>query len=1555
MRIFKFILGALPIALAGCGREDKMEFEVAHECVGHSCAVYVEPLSQTYVDQLVKKVMISEVRHDVRQINHSLKWYGLEGGNYIDSDILTELDLKQCGDSVCDDTKNPVAYQFQQGQEYVSLDVLGKMTVNNKEYDINKKYNFVIELISAPVISGKCNDENVCVFSVTKDSEGGAKPYNYYWYDGYQNVAITKSTVDNGDFKYELKDNLKHSIVMSTGDKYGRNYSEDSNEVVVYADMYKAPTVEILSEDAVAESKQALLAAEAVAYGNKTIPKDGYNWTVPEGWEIVSGQGTNLLVVKVPGYSKDMPKGEFSVVATDSEGVQSNTATKEVTVLFDSSLKPTQPSLLAADLNGQKDVVENTEYKVTATVQAGAGRKIVGYEWNVNGTKVETTTNVLTQTAPAFNAIADNKIRVTVVAIDSAGQRSDESAEIGIDVKADSSLKPTQPSLLATDLNGQKDVVENTKYKVTATATASDGRKIVGYEWKVNGTKIKTTTNVFEQLAPSFNAIADNKIRVTVVAIDSAGQKSDESAEIAIDVKADSSLKPTKPSLLAADLNGQKDVVEKKEYKVTATVQAGTGRKIEKYEWNVNGTKVETTTNELTQTAPSFNAIVDNTIRVTVVAIDSAGVRSEESAEIGIAVKADSTNKPTQPSLLAADLNGQKDVVENTKYKVTATATASDGRKIVGYEWNVNGTKVETKTNVLEQLAPSFNAIADNKIRVTVVAIDDGGVRSEESREIAIAVKADSTNKPTTPSLLAADLNGQKDVVENTKYKVTATATASDGRKIVGYEWKVNGTKIKTTTNVFEQLAPSFNAIADNKIRVTVVAIDDGGVRSDESAEIGIDVKADSSISGPTNAVIEGANEAKEGTQVALTAKATVAPGRVIKAYEWTVEGGKTETTETANFTFTARSFDADKENQSVSLVVVDSVGNKSQAVTKDVKITADSSISGPTNASISGANEAKEGTQVALTAKATVAPGRVIKAYKWTVEGEETKTTTTPNFTFTARNFDASKENQTVSLFVVDSAGKESQAVTKSVKIVADSSISGPINAAIEGVDEAKEGTQVQLTGSAELPAGRVIKAYEWTVEGEETVTSTAANFMFTARNFDADKENQSVSLVVVDNVGKKSQAATKNVKITIDNSISGPTRVSLTAPSEAKEGAQVTLTASATVANGRKIKSYTWTVGNNTQTTTDPSYQVTMPGYDVDNPNLKVKVKVTDSANKTAESTESSIGIEVDTTIAGPTNASISGANEAKEGTQVALTASATVANGRKIKAYKWTVEGGKTETTTTANFTFTARNFDASKENQSVSLVVVDSAGKESQAATKNVKITADSTISGPTNVSLTAPNKAKEGAQVTLTASATVANGRKIKSYTWTVGNNTHTTTDPSYQVTMPSYDVDNPNLKVKVKVTDSADKTAESKESSIGIEVDTTIAGPTNASISGANEAKEGTQVALTASATVANGRKIKGYEWQVDGGAAQTTTDASYEFKARSFDANKPNSVISLVVIDSANNRSQAVTKNVKITADASIKPGKPTLQAPDKVKEGDTFNFIGLRTSKWW
>ncbi|MDE5014803.1 hypothetical protein NAI47_12500, partial [Francisella tularensis subsp. holarctica] len=78
-------------------------------------------------------------------------------------------------------------------------------------------------------------------------------------------------------------------------------------------------------------------------------------------------------------------------------------------VLFDSSLKPTKPSLVEADLNGQKDVVEKKQYKVTELTTANGDRKIVKYIWKVNGDESETTTSVFTDVAPIYDANGENK------------------------------------------------------------------------------------------------------------------------------------------------------------------------------------------------------------------------------------------------------------------------------------------------------------------------------------------------------------------------------------------------------------------------------------------------------------------------------------------------------------------------------------------------------------------------------------------------------------------------------------------------------------------------------------------------------------------------------------------------------------------------------------------------------------------------------------------------------------------------------------------------------------------------------------------------------------------------------------------------------------------------------------------------------------------------------------------------------------------------------------------------------------------------------------------
>ncbi|MBK2347095.1 hypothetical protein IBE10_09255, partial [Francisella tularensis subsp. novicida] len=420
----------------------------------------------------------------------------------------------------------------------------------------------------------------------------------------------------------------------------------------------------------------------------------------------------------------------------------------------------------------------------------------------------------------------------------------------------------------------------------------------------------------------------------------------------------------------------------------------------------------------------------------------------------------------------------------------------------------------------------------------------------------------------------------------------------------------------------------------------------------------------------------------------------------------------------------------------------------------------------------------------------------------------------------------------------------------------------------------------------------------------------------------------------------------ATKEVAVSEDTASSfKPGMPTIAGMDNVVEFNDLTLTATADSNDKRPVSTYRWSInGNVVQDTNSDTLTYKAPGYDVNNPNLEVSVVVVDSAGKESAAATKEVAVSEDTASSfKPGMPTIAGMDNVVEFNDLTLTATADSNDKRPVSTYRWSINGNVVQDTNSDTLTYKAPGYDVNNPNLEVSVVVVDSAGKESEAATKEVAVSVDSSISGPTNVSLTAPNKAKEGSQITLTASATVANGRKIKSYTWTVGNNTQTTTDPSYQVTIPSYDVDNPNLKVKVKVTDSANKTAESTESSIGIEVDTTIAGPTNVSLTAPSAVQEGSQVRLTASATVANGRKVKAYEWTVDGGNVVTTTDPNYEFTAIDVVDDK-NQTVSLVVVDSAGARSQAYTKNVMIKA--NILPSV-TLPRPSQVDDHGMSNIV--------
>ncbi|AEE87943.1 hypothetical lipoprotein [Francisella cf. novicida Fx1] len=1510
-----------------------MEFEVAHECVDHSCAVYVEPLSQTYVDQLVKKVKIGEIRHDVRQVNHSLKWYGLEGGNYIDADKLTELDLKQCGEKVCDDTKNPVGYDFDRNQEYVSLDVQGKMTVNNKEYDVNKKYNFTIDVISRPEISGKCNDKDVCVFTITKDSEGGTKPYQYYWYDGYDNVGITSASVDNGNFTYSLDDDLKHSIVMSTADRFGRNYSEDSNEVVVYAGMSKRPMVEISGPDNAHEGDELSLAAKVTVHGNKEIPAEGYTWIVPEGWEIVSGQGSKTLVVKVPGYAQHVVEGKFGLKVTDSTGLESDTANKTVRVLFDSTVGgPSEP-----ELSGDDEVVEGKLLTLKAESKASGDRKIVKYEWKVDGIVQAANTDEFSYKAPKYDSSSD-KLLITVAAIDSANMRSAETSK-SVTVKADDEAKPDTPMI-----EGKDDVVEGKSVKLRAISKAKPGRTISGYEWTVNGVVVETTQgSEFKYKAPMYNASAEALV-IKVVAIDNANVRSEDSAEKRVTIKVDSEAKPKAPMIL-----GENEVPEGGEVILKAKSEAVKGRTIAEYHWTVNGVEQATKSDILEYEAPNYNVNTSNKLEVAVVAIDSAGISSDESDK-EVKVKVDGK---TKPGMLA--IEGKDSVVEYSDIVLKAEAEASEGRTIKRYLWKVDGVTQSEKGEELRYKAPKYDA-NNNHLRVTVAAIDSANIMSREIGK-DVAVEADATVKPVQP-----EIKGNDSVLESDFITLTAEAEASQGRTIKGYDWVVNGESIPTSRGVLRYQAPQYDANADT-LRVTVVAIDNADQRSVVSQEKQVKVKADNSVN-PKTPRIEGANNIVEGKTVELTAKSKAKGGRTIVGYKWKVNGVEQATTGD-KLVYQAPQYSANADTLDVTVEAIDNANMKSKKGEKLVKVDADVSVKSETP-EISGANEVPEEKLFVLTASSKPAAGRTISSYEWTVNGV-VETTLTNQLRYQAPKYDADNNQLRVTVVAIDNANVRTDvSVEKLVQVNANAAIR-PGLPRLRSDDSVVEKRSLFVLAESEAHGGRTIKGYKWTVNGVEQ--STKGNVLvYEAPQYDSVAGNRlTVKAVAIDSANVVSDEAMQIVSIDADASLK-PTQPTLSAADlsgqkDVVENKQYKVTADAQPSAGRKIVGYEWTVNNViVDTTTTNELTQTAPAFNAIADNkLRVTVVAIDNAGqRSVKSPEIAIAVKADSTLkpTKPTlSADLNGQKDVVEKKEYKVTASTTANGGRQIVKYIWNVNGDESETTTNI-LTKTAPAYVPNGENKiKVTVIAVDSANQRSEESSElQIAVKVDTSLK-PTKPTLLADlngqTEVVENKQYKVTANATASAGREIASYEWYVNDSKDAITTKELKKTAPAY-VPNGENKIKVKVVaiDNAGVKSEvSNEIAIDVKADTSLK-PTKptllADLNGQSDVVENTEYKVTANATASAGRQIASYEWYVNG-VKDTITTQELRKTAPAYDPNGENKIkVKVIAIDNAGVRSD-VSNEIQIAVKAAKLPFKPGID----IKSGDVVQNVLIYPNK--
>jgi hypothetical protein len=346
-----------------------------------------------------------------------------------------------------------------------------------------------------------------------------------------------------------------------------------------------------------------------------------------------------------------------------------------------------------------------------------------------------------------------------------------------------------------------------------------------------------------------------------------------------------------------------------------------------------------------------------------------------------------------------------------------------------------------------------------------------------------------------------------------------------------------------------------------------------------------------------------------------------------------------------------------------------------------------------------------------------------------------------------------------TYQLTVTDNQGATGVAsVTITVKAVPNQSPTANAGAAQAAIS----GSTVTLTGSG-TDADGTIAAYAWTQIAGAPVTltgATTANASFVAPTVTASTVF-GFQLTVTDNLG-----ATGSATVSITVSPNQLPIVSAGVAQTVNEGAPVTLTGSATDADGT-IASYVWTqTAGPAVTLANPASATTSftaPLVTADTV-LSLALTATDNYGGAATATTSVTVRNVNQ----PPTASAGPAQSVNEGSVATLSGSGTDSDGT-IASYAWTQTAGPVVTLLNAN-TATASFAAPSVSVNTVltfQLVVTDNQGATGLATTSVTVVN----VNQPPTANAGANQSVNEGAAVTLTGSGTDGDGT-IAGYLWT---------------------------------------------------------------------------------------------------------------------------------------------------------------------------------------
>jgi hypothetical protein len=491
--------------------------------------------------------------------------------------------------------------------------------------------------------------------------------------------------------------------------------------------------------------------------------------------------------------------------------------------------------------------------------------------------------------------------------------------------------------------------------------------------------------------------------------------------------------------------------------------------------------------------------------------------------------------------------------------------------------------------------------------------------------------------------------------------------------------------------------------------------------------------------------------------------------------------------------------------------------------------------------------------------------------------------------------------------------------------------------SAVITGPASVSFGDDISVSGANSVAdVGRSIVEYRWRLDAGNVIVENDPlhTFSFNVATPFAVGEH-TVELVVVDDFGTESQPVMHRV---IVRDTVAPTAV-VQVPAVVPFGQGVTATGAQSFDVGGTIAQYRWRLDNGPTAVTDtPSH--TFP-FNAGQPlaigaHVVQLIVVDDSGNESApharqflvrDTSAPTAVLQAPTVVAFGASVPVSGAN--------------SVDVGGSIASYRWTLDGGVVVVTGDPTFTFVVTPDDPLPlGTHTVSLVVVDDSGNESQPDLQSFQVLDDEV---PTAV-VTAPATVPFGQSFTASGVNSVDFDGTIIQYIWRLdGGNPIVTDAPTFTFV---FNLANP-LPIGVHTVSLVVRDDDGNESApdfVNVRVIDDHA-PT-AVIQAPAIVIFGHDITVSGGESIDIGGEIAHYQWRLDGGSVVVTDVPTYSFPfdpAHSFFPGEH--VVELVVVDDSGNESAPDAAQLRVTD--GIAP-TAVLDVPAIVQIGEDVTVSG-------